>query len=85
MFAFLTQFKKKPAILACCGTGIIKPWMTIGFIKNRATTGNTWLEKLEMSFHKQNMLVVSLKNYLLKYKPPANPQKEKRTARNWWK
>lgn len=57
--------------------GIIKPWMATGFIKKGATTGNTWLEKLGMSFHKQNMLVAGLKNYLLKYKPPATLQKEK--------
>lgn len=63
--------------------GIIKPWMATGFIKKGATTGNTWLEKLGMSFHKQNMLVAGLKNYLLKYKPPATLQKEKTTARNW--
>lgn len=74
LLAFLTQFKKiKTAILAYCGMGIIKAWTATGFIKNGATPGNTWLEKLEMSFHKQNMLVASFKNYLLKYKPLANP------------
>lgn len=42
--------------------------MVIGFIKKGVIIGNIWFEKLGMLFYKWNMLVVGLKNYLLKYK-----------------